>query len=418
MKSSIVSSSRPRSVAVGDFNNDHLIDLVVANSATNTIGVFLSQGDGAFAEQETYPTDPDSHPCSVAVGHLNDDDYVDVAVTNYATNNIGVFFGNGDGTFRDQWHFSTNSSHPLFVTTGDVNNDNATDLVTVNYGTNSVGILLGYGNGSFQPHTSYFTEYDSDPHSLALGDFNNDNHLDIAVTNYGTSNIGILLGYGDGTFANQTTYTTLSNSHPSSLALADFNYDYHLDIVVSNNGSGTMGIFFGHGDGTFEAQRIYPLDPHSHPEYITVADMNNDNELDVIIVDSINDRVHIVRGDGNRRFATPTTYDAISESSPVSVGVADFNNNNQSDIVVINFGTNNMLVLMDYWTQPSARHVNYRTAPYLVGALAVGDVNSDHILDIVFRSGWDIIILKGLDDGRSITTIHTSAAGIVNICIG
>ena len=418
MKSSIVSSSRPRSVAVGDFNNDHLIDLVVANSATNTIGIFLSQGDGAFAEQKTYPTDLDSHPCSVAVGHLNSDDYVDVAVTNYATNNIGVFFGNGDGTFRDQWHFSTNSSHPLFVTTADVDNDNATDLVVVNYGTNSVGILLGYGNGSFQPHTSYFTEYDSIPHSLALGDFNNDNHLDIAVANYGTSNIGILLGYGDGTFANQTTYTTLSNSHPSSLALGDFNHDHHLDIVVSNNGSGTMGIFFGHGNGTFEVQRIYPLDRHSHPEYITVADMNNDNELDVIIVDSINDRVHIVRGDGNGSFATLTAYDALSESRPVSVGVAHFNNNNQSDIVVINYGTNNVLVLMDYWTQPSARHVNYRAGPYKIGSLAVGDFNSDHIPDIVFSSAGDIIILNGLDLGRSITTIHTSAAGIQDICIG
>ena len=423
MKSSIVFSSRPRSVAVADFNNDHLIDLVVANSGTNTIGVFLSQGDGAFAEQQTYPTDSKSHPCSVAIGHLNhDDDYVDVAVANYATNSIGIFLGNGDGTFRDQTQFSTGSSHPLFVITGDVNNDNATDLVTVNYGTNSVGVLLGYGNGSFQDQRNYFTEYDSLPHSLALGDFNHDNHLDIAVANYGTSNIGILLGYGDGTFANQKTYTTLSNSHPSSLTLADFNHDHHLDIAVSNNGSGNVGIFLGNGDGSFEAQRTYPLDSHSHPQHITVGDMNEDNELDIIVVDSINNRVHILRGDGNGSFTTVTTYDTVPESSPMLVAVADFNNNNRLDIVVVNYGTNNVLVLMDYWIKPSARKVTYNTGKESDVAVAVADFNNDHIPDIVSTKEGKIFILNGLDDGsfdkKSISKINSSEKSIQHICVG
>ena len=61
MKSSIVSSSRPRPVAVGDFNNDQHIDIVVVNSGTNTIGVFLAQGDGMFDEQRMYLTDSESH---------------------------------------------------------------------------------------------------------------------------------------------------------------------------------------------------------------------------------------------------------------------------------------------------------------------------------------------------------------------
>ena len=338
------------------------MDIVVANSGTNTIGVFLSQGDGVFAEQQTYSTDFESHPCSVAVGHLNNDDYMDIAVANYATNNISIFLGNGDGTFIDPRQFSTGSSHPLFVTTADVNNDNATDLIVVNYGTNSVGVFLGYGNGSFQNYTTYFTDYDSLPHSLALGDFNNDNHLDIAVANSGTSNIGILLGYGNGTFANQKTYTTLSKSHPSSLAVGDFNHDDHLDIVVSNNGSGNVGIFLGRGDGSFAAQKVYLMDYRSHPEYITVGDLNGDNELDVVIVDSINDRVHILRGNGDGSFATVTTYDTISESNPVAVAVADFNNNIRSDIAVVEYGTNNVLVLMDYGIKPSTRQVNYKSS--------------------------------------------------------
>ena len=374
-----------------------------------------------FTEQELYVTDPESHPCSIAVGYLNDDSYADIAVTNYATNNIGIFLGYGDGTFTDQIQVSTGSSHPLFVTTADVNNDNATDLIVVNYGTNSVGVHLGYGNGSFHHQTNYFTGYDSLPHSLALGDFNNDSYLDIAVANYGTSNIGILLGYGNGTFANQTIYTTLSKSHPSSLTLGDFNHDDQLDIVVSNNESGNVGIFLGHGDGSFEAQRIYPLDPHSHPEYITVGDLNKDNELDVVVVDSINDRVHILLGDGNGSFAIISTYDTISESNPVSVAVSDFNNNNLSDIVVVNHGISNMIVLMDYWIKLSTRQANYKLGVVSPGAVAVADFNNDHIPDIVSNSGGDIFILNGLDDGsfdrRSISKITSPVESMWRICV-
>src|SRR5256885_667338 len=100
------------------------------------------------------------------------------------------------------------SSQPRSVAVADLNNDHHLDIVIANYGTNSIGILLGFGNGSFQDQTTYSTGYDSIPYSLAVADFNKDNQLDIAVANYGTDNIGILLGYSNGTFASQITYTT------------------------------------------------------------------------------------------------------------------------------------------------------------------------------------------------------------------
>jgi hypothetical protein len=87
-----------------------------------------------------------------------------------------------------------------------------------------------------------FTTGDSSrPVSVALGQFNNDTHLDIAVANYDTHNIGIFLGYGNGTFTSQTT-TSVGASRPVSMAVGDFNNDHWLDIVVSNNGTNTIGI--------------------------------------------------------------------------------------------------------------------------------------------------------------------------------
>jgi hypothetical protein len=138
MKSSVISSSQPRSVIVADLNNDHQLDIVAVNSGTNNIQIFLSKGDETFENLTTYSTGPQSNPHSIAVSDFNNDNYLDIVVANYGTNNIGIFLGNGNGTFTDQKFFSLGSSRPLFITIGDFNNDNRMDIVVVNYGTTHV----------------------------------------------------------------------------------------------------------------------------------------------------------------------------------------------------------------------------------------------------------------------------------------
>jgi hypothetical protein len=283
------------------------MDIVVANSGTNNIGILLSKIDGTFSNQQTYPTGIYSRPYSVVVNDFNNDNYFDIAVANYGTNNIGIFLGYGNGSFANQKLFSIGSSHPLFIKSGDFNNDNRSDIAVANYGTNNIGVFLGYGNGSFQNQITSFTGYDSLLYSLAVGDFNEDNHLEIAIANYNIDNIGIFLGYGNGSFQSQNTYTTTYGSNPSSIAVGDFNDDNHLDIVVANNGTGNVGILLGCGNGMFAAQTTYLIKLNSHLQYITIGDFNKDGELDVAVVDSENDELYILLGSGNGTFATVTT---------------------------------------------------------------------------------------------------------------
>ncbi|CAF4887954.1 unnamed protein product, partial [Rotaria sp. Silwood2] len=209
-----------------DFNHDHQIDFAVANSGTNSIGIFLAQDNETFTNQQIYPTGFDSRPYSLVVNDFNNDNYLDIAVANYGTNNIGVFLGNKNGKFANQSVFSLNSSRPFFITVGDFNNDNQTDIVVANPDSDTVSILLGNGDGSFQDQITYSTGYGSLPIALVVGDFNKDNQLDIVVANYGTDNIGIFFGYDNGTFTGQKTYTTTLNSKPSSIAVRDLNNDY------------------------------------------------------------------------------------------------------------------------------------------------------------------------------------------------
>lgn len=105
------------------------------------------------------------------------------------------------------------NSNPQLIAIGDFNKDGHMDIVTVNIRTDSIGILLGNGNSTFASVISILTGYDSLVRSLAIGDFNQDNNLDIVVTNEMIYSIGIFLGYGDGTFADQLVYKIGLNSH-------------------------------------------------------------------------------------------------------------------------------------------------------------------------------------------------------------
>ena len=108
------------------------------------------------------------------------------------------------------------------------------DIVVANVNGGNVGVFIGYGNGTFSAMIPYSTGSGSAPLSVAVGDFNNDGRLDIAVANSGTDNIGVLFGNGNGTFSNQTTYSTGSGSEPYFLAIGDFNNDNQLDIAIAN----------------------------------------------------------------------------------------------------------------------------------------------------------------------------------------
>ncbi|CAF4204128.1 unnamed protein product, partial [Rotaria sordida] len=126
----------PRSVAVGHFNNDTWLDIVVANHVVGTIVVFFGYDNGTFEMQTPYSTGDDSSPTMVAVDDFNKDNRLDVAVANFGTNSIGIFLGYEDGLFENQILISISSSRPLWIHIADFNNDTLPDIVSANYGIN------------------------------------------------------------------------------------------------------------------------------------------------------------------------------------------------------------------------------------------------------------------------------------------
>ena len=252
------SSPHPRAVALGDFNNDAQLDIVMANYGLDNVEVLLGDTNTTYSMQMMFSTGALSLPTSVAVGDFNNDSELDITVANSGTENVGVLFGYGNGSFASPKTYSTGSgSIPQSVAVGDFNNDKRLDIAVADSGTDSVLTLLRYDTGAFGKQTVYLTGTDSNPMSVAVGDLNNDGRLDFVVANGGSDNVGVFLGLGNGTFSSQTTYSTGSESYPRCIAVADFNKDSHLDIVVCNYWDSTIGIFLGFGNGTFSNQTTY-----------------------------------------------------------------------------------------------------------------------------------------------------------------
>ncbi|CAF4687245.1 unnamed protein product, partial [Rotaria sp. Silwood2] len=170
------------------------------------------------------------------------------------------------------------------VAVSNFNNDNDKwlDIVVANRVIDSISVFLDYNNGIFASHMTYSTGLYSAPYMVAVGDFNNNDQADIAVAYFGTNSIGISLGFGNGSFASQKIIST-GSSRPIWIHLADLDNDTFLDIVTANYGTNSISIFYGFGDGNFSYPITYSTGYDSSPFSAVSGDINNDNHLDLII---------------------------------------------------------------------------------------------------------------------------------------
>ena len=269
--------SYPTYVAVGDFGSDGQLDIVMASDASNGIAVLLGLGNGSFTNMTMYSIGENSGNRAAVVADFNKDGRLDIVVVNTLANNVGIFFGHGNGTFTQQVTFSLGSkAYPFWIIVSDFNSDDQLDIATANYYINDRGILLGYENGSFTLVKNYATGIGSQPSCISLGDFNNDSISDIAVTNFGTNNIVVLFGFGDGSFVLGRPYSTGSRAKPWGLVTGDFNKDNQLDIAAVTDSPNTIGLFLGYNSQPFGDIKTFYTSDKSHPHAVALGHFNND----------------------------------------------------------------------------------------------------------------------------------------------
>ncbi|CAF3564904.1 unnamed protein product, partial [Rotaria sp. Silwood1] len=338
----------PIAAAIGDFNSDSYLDIVVANYDNSSVGVLLGNRNGTFQTQRIFSVGNNIQPIAITVADFNNDGRLDTVVANYRGSNITVLLGNGNGTLQAQYSMSTGAnSKPNAVAVGDFNNDNRLDIAVANYGTSKVGVFLGNGDGTFTIQSTYSTGSSSRPYAVAIGDFNHDNQLDLATVNYGTNKVGIFLGIRNGTFQAQTTF--LVGTKPSWISVADFNDDSYLDIAVLNSGDNNVGIFLGNENGVFGTQATFPVGNSTWSFFFTITDLDSDGHLDIVVPNVVESTISILLGHGDGTFQLQQKFSIRANSEPYGLAVGDFNNDNWLDIAVTNYGKNEVGILLRTW---------------------------------------------------------------------
>jgi hypothetical protein len=311
-------------------------------------------------------------------------------------------------------------ANPQDVVTADFNSDGKLDLATPGYdyelGDGTVSVLLGSGNGSFQPaKVSAAGPY---PWSLTAGDFNADGKIDLAtanqdVTDASENDVSILLGNGDGTFADAVALN-VSNSYSWAIASGDLNADGKLDLVVtSDDGLGTeyVSVVPGNGDGSFAAPINYQA--YDGPFYSpTLADFNRDGKVDVAAGAYQTNTVRIFLGNGDGTLRDPLDFPAggMDTYGPDSIAVGDFNTDGKLDLVTTNSdGIVSMLPGNGDGTFATAWDFAMGSA----GSPNACDVNADGKLDLLItnRTSPGAVTVR-LGDGKgNFTTTFTTATG-------
>ncbi|HEX4959970.1 MAG TPA: VCBS repeat-containing protein [Thermoanaerobaculia bacterium] len=326
-------------------------------------------------------------------------------------------------------HFRVGSA-PASVAIADVNRDGKPDLVVANTGSNDVTVLLGDGKGGFAPAADSPFPAGKNPNDVAVGDFDGNGTLDLALPNHDTHGVTVLLGDGKGGFrpAAGSPFTVESRPHPHGIAAGDFNGDGKLDFAVESWGDNAVEVHFATGKGGFASPgRRFPVGRMPY-QRLRSADVNRDGKPDLLATNFEGNSVSVLLGDGKGGFSNVPGSPFPAGRSPFCQAIADVNGDGKLDIVVGGFS--------GHPEDPSADGVSvllgdgkgtFRLlagSPFAAGrtpvAVAVGDLNGDGIPEIAVAnmSGDTATVLARRPDGRYQATTTIPASGAEAVAIG
>ena len=367
-------------INVADINRDGILDLVIGGNASSTaqVGTVLGNGDGTFRAPVISTLVANTIGNSpylsgrIAIGDIDEDGAVDLVVGDQMNSVIWVAKGDNSGKFTVL--NTLRSGYPISAYLADLNGDGHLDIITLDRIGAVAQVNLGNGNGTFQPGVDY--SLGASTQALYFFDLDADGHPDVVAETY-PSQISVLKGYPDGSFAPATTLTTV----PSDAELAgfgDFNGDATTDLIFLD--SGGIGVVLGNGNLAY-GSLLASLAGPSSPSLIAYGDFNQDGHADLAL--GVESGIIILNGTGNGTFVSADVYDVGVTAG--AAAVADFNGDKFPDIAVTVSADYPRLLLgngLGQFALAPDQNSSYSAQPQ-GSSISVADFNGDGKKDLV-----------------------------------
>jgi len=393
-RTDITTGKAPKAVVSGDFNKDGKLDMVVLNNTDSTASVFMGNGDGTFTLMGTTCTGGSTNsvcnavtPLAAAVGDFNNDGNLDLVVANNSGNSLSILLGNGNFAFTQATLVT--AIWPTDVQVADFNRDGNLDLVYPYSIGPAVGVQLGNGDGTFIAATTP-PNTGAGPVAIALGDFNLDNKVDLAIADTTDNNITVLLGQGDGSFKTAGAKPN-TGAGPVAIAAGDFNGDGKMDLVTANQTAGNVSLLLGTGSGTFTVGGTFTTG--TAPDAVALGDFNADNKLDVAVSNSTSNTVSVLLGNGNGTLQSH--QDTNVGSAPAGIATGDFNRDGNLDLAVANSSSNNASILLGTGGTTGGITVSVAPTSLSFGVVSIGVISPSQIVTVT-NTGTVAVSITGV----------------------
>ncbi len=345
--SSLAGGGQPFAVVAVDLNRDGRVDLAFTNPGVSRISIYLGRGDGTFEPPSHFATG--GRPRGIVAADLNGDGVLDLAVAATGQSAAFVHLGAGDGSFGEAKSFRV-GSRPFMLEAIDFNHDGHLDLVVANEGEGkepeegALSVLLGDGQGGFSVTSIPSGRFGAD---VAVTDFDGDGNADVALATWGTNDVHVHLGLGDGTFAPRRSFSYEGHGIYRVLA-ADLDRDGNPDMILTDVKGSSLYILYGDGQGDFPRTRVLPAG--RGVRHAVASDLNGDGWLDLASANTAAGEMSVMLSNGRGDFLRTQNF-AVGQF-PRTVAAADLNGDQRPDLVVANARSDDITVLLNQGLVP------------------------------------------------------------------